>query len=155
MSQEQSQDKACQSIFSPSSPLFYFFSHHSIAECSSHCVAIPVKGKKVFLCSRCTGVFLGGIVLSILLSFWTFSLSELLKFIFSFFLGGMLVIEWFFYKYGISSSSAHRRLVSGWLGGMGIRMMATIQNIFLKSFAYGTAFFLLVIVYVVKLKKEL
>ncbi len=141
------------SVISPDSPLFYLFSHHPLEECPSHCIAfpIPLTEKKFYLCSRCSGLLLGGTLLSIFLSFFVPPWSDLFTFALSILLGLSTAIDWFLYKLKILATSVNRRFVTGVTSGCGIVLIGTIDGLFLQYLAIILISTLLIGAYVLQI----
>ena len=73
------------------------------------------RGKQFPVCARCTGVFIGQILMIILVILgmkpsWIVSLSLL----------GIMFLDWFIQYLNILKSTNIRRLITGTLGGMGL-----------------------------------
>jgi len=73
------------------------------------------RGKQFPVCARCTGVFIGQISMILLLI-----LGIKPSWIVSFFLLGVMFLDWFIQYIGLLESTNFRRLVTGITGGMGI-----------------------------------
>ena len=73
------------------------------------------KNKQFPVCARCTGVFIGQIIMIILMFF-----NIIPSLLVSSLLLGVMFIDWFIQYKGLLKSTNFRRLVTGLMGGVGI-----------------------------------
>ena len=73
------------------------------------------KGKQFPVCARCTGVFFGHMTAVIL-----FLCGKKVPFRTCFSLMGIMGFDWGIQEAGIMESTNHRRLVTGFCGGLGL-----------------------------------
>lgn len=153
--EKQSTKDQGSSVVSPSSPLFYLLAHHVRSECASHCLAlsIPFKRKTLYLCSRCTGLFLGVIFLHILSSLWSVPFDGLQKLVLAVFLGLPTMIDWTLSKLDFLPSTSYRRFFTAFAAGNSITLIGTIEEGLYWYLGMAIIFTMLLLVYLIKIKK--
>lgn len=135
--------------------LFFLLAHHFEDECASHCVSLPLFGKRIFLCARCTGLILGLFFLHVpFLLFPSLILPKFLKFSLFLISGLLMAVDWFLYKLEFIPSTSTRRFLTGISGGVSLSLLARIKSPFLLALGFGIVFTTLGLVMYVKLIKE-
>lgn len=142
-------------MFPPTSLVFYLFSHHSIEECPSHCISVPFPfQKKLYVCSRCTGVLLGTLFIIFLHYYLAFPFSDFIKFILAVSLGVTAASDWFLYKLKILSTTVGRRFLTGVMTGMGIFLAGMIHQPIFQYISFSIIFVILLLVFLLSVKKN-
>lgn len=101
----------------------------------SGCHQIPersfsIKGKQFPVCARCTGAFIGYFVGGILFLFFAIPLYiDIL-------LCALMFVDWLIQRIGICESDNIRRVVTGFLCGLGLMQMYLRIIVFLFEFVY-------------------
>lgn len=135
--------------------LFFLFAHHFREECESHCVSLPLFGKRIYLCARCTGLILGLLFLhSFFLLFRGLFLQDLLKFALFLLCGILMALDWFLYKLEVVPSTSLRRFLAGILGGVSLGFLSRVQSAFLLAIGFAIVFLTLGLVIYVKETRE-
>jgi uncharacterized membrane protein len=110
-------------------------SHHP-PSLYGHCLRITFRGKSLYLCGRCTGIY-GGLGLGILLiAFLPVSLDPSWAwFILAVALGLATVVDWTSQRLTPRKTTNHVRFWSGLFSGIGLAIIFMLRNLFFMLIA--------------------
>lgn len=105
-------------------------SHHP-PSLYGHCLRVSFRGRSLYLCGRCTGIY-GGLGLGvILLVLFQIDLNpEWFWFLFSVILGFTTVVDWVSQRLTPRKTTNHIRAVTGFCSGFGLAIIFLMGNLF-------------------------
>ena len=105
-------------------------SHHP-PSLYGHCLRVSFRGRFLYFCGRCTGIY-GGLGLGIiLLTLFQIDLNpEWFWFLFSVILGFTTVVDWVSQRLTPRKTTNHIRAVTGFCSGFGLAIIFLMGNLF-------------------------
>lgn len=150
-----SADRKKRSLYRPHSLVFILLAHHSFEECDTHCISLPIlfRNKYLYLCARCSGIYTGLGLITIIQFLDVIRVHNLWRFILFVILGLPTTVDWFLYKLEIMSTTVFRRVGTGFFAGIALGMLAHIEDFLLLKVGTTLVYITLALVALIKAKK--
>ncbi|TFG99386.1 DUF2085 domain-containing protein [Candidatus Thorarchaeota archaeon] len=105
-------------------------SHHP-PSLYGHCLRVSFRGRSLYFCGRCTGIYSGlGLGIILLVLFQIDLNPEWFWFLFSVILGFTTVVDWVSQRLTPRKTTNHIRAVTGFCSGFGLAIIFLMGNLF-------------------------
>ncbi len=110
---------------------FHMLISHHPPSLYGHCLRLSFRGRSLYFCGRCTGIY-GGLVLGIvlLLIFQVNLTPEWFWFMFSVLLGFTTVVDWMSQRLTPRKTTNHIRAITGFGSGFGLAIIFLMGNLY-------------------------
>ena len=105
-------------------------SHHP-PSLYGHCLRVSFRGRSIYFCGRCTGIYSGlGLGIILLLIFHVSLTPEWFWFIFAVLLGFTTVVDWVSQRLTPRKTTNHIRAITGFGSGFGLAIIFLMGNLY-------------------------
>ncbi|MGY5872083.1 MAG: DUF2085 domain-containing protein [Candidatus Thorarchaeota archaeon] len=109
---------------------FHMLLSHHPPSLYGHCLRVSFRGRSLYFCGRCTGIYGGlGLGIILLIAFQVNLTPEWFWFLFSVILGFTTVVDWMSQRLTPRKTTNHIRAISGFGSGFGLAIIFLIGDL--------------------------